>query len=270
MSTPVVALSIAGSDSGAGAGIQADLKTFSALGVFATTALTALTAQNTVGVGAVLPTPTDFVVAQIDAVVDDFDVRAVKTGMLATAATVAAVAELAAAGRLPNLVVDPVMVSSSGDRLVDIEAERLYVERLLPVARVVTPNLHEAEILAGHPISTLADQRHAAEALAELGCEVVVVKGGHAARDTGDDAVDVVVTDGRTIERRAARIITPHNHGSGCSFSAAIAAGLALGHPPLEAVDGAKRFVHRGITGGAGWALGAGRGPLDHFSWQLP
>ncbi len=268
MTTPPVVLAVAGSDSGAGAGVQADMKACAALGVFATTAVTALTAQNTLGVRGLHAAPTSFVLTQVEAVLDDFDVRAVKTGMLASAATVEAVSDLAAAGRLPNLVVDPVMVSSSGDRLLDVEAERLYVDRLLPLARVATPNLHEAGVLLGRQLHTLADQRAAAEDLAGLGIDVMVVKGGHATADTPGEAIDVVVIGGRTLERRAQRVDTRHNHGSGCSFASAVAAGLALGRDPLMAVDDAKRFVHRAIAGGARWTLGAGRGPLDHFGWE--
>jgi hydroxymethylpyrimidine/phosphomethylpyrimidine kinase len=267
--TPPVALTIAGSDSGGGAGIQADLKTFAAIGVFGTSAITALTAQNTVGVRAVHPIPAAFVIAQVEAVLDDMDMRAVKTGMLATAANVAAVADLAEAGRLPNLVVDPVMVSSSGDRLLDPEAERLYVDRLFPVARVVTPNLLEAGVLLDTEIRTLADQRDAAKALAGLGPEVVIVKGGHAVDDDPDDAIDVVVIDGEINELRAPRIGTLNNHGSGCTFASAIAAHLAHDVPrPEYAVDFAKAFVFEAINRAADWRIGAGHGPLDHSSLQ--
>jgi hydroxymethylpyrimidine kinase/phosphomethylpyrimidine kinase len=181
---PPVAMTIAGSDSGGGAGIQADLKTFAALGVFGTSAITALTAQNTVGVRGVHAVPASFVVEQIEAVLDDLPVAAAKTGMLATAEIVQAVAKLAGAGRLPRLVVDPVMVASSGDRLLEPEAERLYVEELLPHASVVTPNLKEAEVLLGRRITTLSEQREAAAALGSLGPATVVVKGGHAVSDT--------------------------------------------------------------------------------------
>ena len=168
---PPIALTIAGSDSGGGAGIQADLKTFAALGVFGTSAITALTAQNTRGVFGVHAVPAAFVLAQVDAVLADLAVAAVKTGMLATADTVKAVADLAADGRLPNLVVDPVMVSSSGDRLLEPAAEQLYRELLLPLATVVTPNLREAEVLLGTRIRTLAEQHAAAEALGALGMD---------------------------------------------------------------------------------------------------
>ena len=264
--TPPVALTIAGSDSSGGAGIQADLKTFAALGVFGTCAITALTAQNTQGVRGVHPVPADFVVAQVDAVLDDLAVTAVKTGMLATAEIVQAVAALAAAGRLPRLVVDPVMVASSGDRLLEPQAERLYVEALLPHAAVFTPNLREAEVLLGTPIRTLAEQREAARALGALGPGIVVVKGGHAVADTAEEAVDVV-WDGRSLhELRAPRIDTGNNHGTGCTFASATAAALAKDSDAREAIQGAKAFVSRAIAAGAAWRIGRGHGPLDHFS----
>ena len=185
--TPPVALTIAGSDSSGGAGIQADLKTFAALGVYGTCAITALTAQNTCGVAGIHVVPADFVVAQIEAVLDDLPVAAVKTGMLATPAIVSAVADLAAAGRLPKLVVDPVMVASSGDRLLEPEAEALYVEALLPHASLLTSNLREAEVLLGTPIRTLAEQREAACALGALGPAIVVIKGGHPVSDRSEE-----------------------------------------------------------------------------------
>jgi hydroxymethylpyrimidine/phosphomethylpyrimidine kinase len=260
-------MTIAGSDSGGGAGIQADLKTFAALGVFGTSAITALTAQNTTGVAGVHPIPPEFVIAQVEAVLSDLPVAAVKTGMLATAPILRAVASLAASGRLPNLVVDPVMVASSGDRLLDADAERAYVELLLPHAVVATPNLREAEVLIGRSITTLDQQRQAAWELAALGPAVVVVKGGHAVTDTPGEAVDVVATGGTLTELRAPRVMTPNNHGSGCSFASAIAAGLARGLPAPDAVQAAKEFVHRAVIGGATWSLGKGHGPLDHFGW---
>ena len=264
---PPVAMTIAGSDSGGGAGIQADLKTFAALGVFGTSAITALTAQNTAGVSGVHSVPPEFVVSQIEMVLDDLPVAAVKTGMLATAPILSAVAELAAAGKLPNLVVDPVMVASSGARLLDLNAERAYVEQLFPNATVVTPNLLEAQVLLGRGITTLAEQRAAAEELAALGPRVVIVKGGHAVTDTPGEAVDIVVTGGAVTELRAPRVPTRNNHGSGCSFASAVAAGLALGMSTLDAVVAAKDFVHRAVTGAATWSLGKGHGPLDHFGW---
>lgn len=269
MTTPVVALTISGSDSGGGAGMQADLKTFAALGVFGTSAITAVTAQNTTAVRSVYAIPTEVVVAQILAVLDDLEVRAVKTGMLVNSEIIGAVAALAAEGRLPNLVVDPVMVSSTGDRLLRADAERSYTEELLPLARVVTPNLWEAGVLIGRELRTLADQRDAAVELVKAGPEVVVVKGGHAVEDAHDTAVDVVATrDGEMRELRASRIATMNNHGSGCSLASAIAVELARGAEPLGAIAQAKDFVHRSITGGAGWQIGEGHGPLDHFNWE--
>lgn len=263
--TPRVALTIAGSDSSGGAGIQADLKTFAALGVFGTCAITALTAQNTQGVRGVHAVPAAFVAAQAEAVLDDLHVDSVKTGMLATAHIVRAVADLAGAGRLPRLVVDPVMVSSSGDRLLEPQAERLYVETLLPHAALVTPNLREAEVLLDASIGTLTEQREAARALGSLGPAAVVVKGGHAVADAAGEAVDVV-WDGRTIyELRAARVDTDNDHGTGCTFASATAAGLARGLGLRESLEAAKAYVWRGVTAGAAWQLGRGHGPLDHF-----
>jgi hydroxymethylpyrimidine/phosphomethylpyrimidine kinase len=260
-------MTIAGSDSGGGAGIQADLKTFAALGVFGTSAITALTAQNTTGVTGVHTVPPEFVLEQISTILDDLPVAAVKTGMLATAPILRAVAGVAAEGRLPKLVVDPVMVSSTGDRLLDLNAERAYMELLLPHALVVTPNLREAEVLLGRKITTLSEQRTAAEELALLGPQVIVVKGGHAVSDTPGEAVDVIAAGGQLTELRAPRISTGNNHGSGCSFASAVAAGLARGLSTLDAVAAAKEFVHRAIAGGAAWSLGKGHGPLDHFGW---
>ena len=266
--TPRVALTIAGSDSGGGAGVQADLKTFAALGVHGASALSALTAQNTRGVRGVHAVPAEFLVAQVEAVLDDLDVRAVKTGMLATTANVLAVAGLAAAGRLPHLVVDPVMVASSGARLLEQAAERAYVEALLPHAAVLTPNLLEAQVLLGSRITSLAEQRAAARALGALGPRVVVVKGGHATADVSDEAVDVVWDGERVSELRAPRVRTANNHGTGCTFASAIAAGLARGQQPAEAVPAAKAYVLRAVQGGAQWQLGGGHGPLDHFGWS--
>ena len=262
--TPPVVLTIAGSDSGGGAGIQADLKTFAALRVFGTSAVTAVTAQNTAEVRAVHPLPVDLVRQQIDAVLDDFHVAAVKTGMLATPEIVELVAELADAGRLPNLVVDPVMVSSSGSRLLSVTAEQLYLDRLLPVAAVFTPNLFEAGVLLGRQVRTPAEQVDAARELAGRTSGVVVVKGGHGE----GDAVDAACHRDVCIELRASRIGTTNNHGSGCSFASATAALLAKDFATPDALHHAKKFVHRAIEGGARWDLGSGHGPLDHFHWE--
>ncbi|HET6794877.1 MAG TPA: bifunctional hydroxymethylpyrimidine kinase/phosphomethylpyrimidine kinase [Acidimicrobiales bacterium] len=261
---PRVALTIAGSDSGGGAGIQADLKAFAANGVFGTTAVTAVTAQNTRAVEGVVALDADFVEAQISAVVSDLRVAAVKTGMLASAATVAMVARRAAAGDLPNLVVDPVMVASTGRRLVDEEAARVYLEELVPRAVLVTPTLGEAGLLVGRPVETVDDMRVAADQLWRRGARYVLVKGGH----LGGPAVDVLF-DGRDhVELSAPRVETANVHGTGCTLSATAAAQLALGRDVPEAVAAAKRYVTSAIEGAAHWRLGAGHGPLDHFGWS--
>jgi hydroxymethylpyrimidine/phosphomethylpyrimidine kinase len=263
--SPTVALTIAGSDSGGGAGIQTDLVTFASLGVHGTSAITALTAQNTQVVASVHVPPVEFLLAQLEAVLGDLPVAAVKTGMLATEAVVRAVADLAAAGRLPNLVVDPVLVSSTGARLLDPGAEDAYLTALLPEAVVATPNTREASTLLGEPVVTVADARTAARRIAELGPRWVVVKGGHlTADDAGGDAVDVVhdTATGETTELRLPRVATRNDHGTGCTFAAATTAMLARGAPVPAALDAAKRFVHAGLTASAGWTLGGGHGPV--------
>ncbi|MBM0228696.1 MULTISPECIES: bifunctional hydroxymethylpyrimidine kinase/phosphomethylpyrimidine kinase [Micromonospora] len=260
--TPTTVLTIAGSDSGGGAGIQADLKVFAALGAYGTSVITAVTAQNTRGVDAVLPLPPRTVIDQLDSVLGDFDVRAVKTGMLGTPAVAEVVADAARSGRLPRLVVDPVLVATSGHRLGVVEA----VERLLPYAEVATPNCAEAAALTGRPVTTVEEMVAAAEALAAGGPAHVVVTGGDV--DAAGESVDVLVGGGVTTLLRAPRVATRHNHGTGCSFSAAVAVRLAAGDPVPVAVAAAKEYVTRALTGGRGWELGAGRGPLDHFGWS--
>jgi len=267
--TPPVALTIAGSDSGGGAGIQTDLVTFAAHGVHGASAITALTAQNTVGVDGVHVPPVAFLQAQLDAVLDDLPVAAVKTGMLATEEVVRAVAGVAADGRLPNLVVDPVLVSSTGARLLDPGAERAYVDALFPHALVVTPNTREASTLVGGTVATAADAVAAAHEIGRLGPAWVVVKGGHQVDQPGGesasaDAVDVVVetATGAVTELRAPRVATRNDHGTGCTFAATTAALLARGVPVPEALAGAKRFVHAGLVASAGWRLGSGHGPV--------
>jgi hydroxymethylpyrimidine/phosphomethylpyrimidine kinase len=267
--TPAVALTIAGSDSGGGAGIQADLVTFAALGVHGTSAVTALTAQNTLAVSGVHVPPVEFLRAQLDAVLADLPVAAVKTGMLATEEVVLAVAEYAAAGRLPNLVVDPVLVSSTGARLLDPGAETAYREALFPEALVVTPNTREAQALLGTGVESLDDARQAARKLAEWGPQWVVIKGGHLVADGG--ACDVVIesASGDASELCLPRIDTRNDHGTGCSFGAATAAGLARGMAVPEALRAAKRFVHEGLERSAGWALGSGHGPVGKLgAWS--
>ena len=257
------ALTIAGSDSGCGAGIQADLKTFAAHAVFGTSAITAVTAQNTRGVVAVHVLPVAMVRSQIDAVVTDLRPDAVKIGMLATEATIAEVARAIDAHSLANVVLDPVMVAKGGDRLLDRDAEQAYVERLFPLATIVTPNLEEAEALLRHPVRTLEDMRAAAQEMHARGVRAVVIKGGH----LPGDAVDVFFDGTRMEELRAARIDTANTHGTGCTLSAAIAARLATGDPLLDAVRGAKDYLTEAIRGS--YAVGRGHGPVGHFhSWR--
>jgi len=254
-----VALTIAGSDSGGGAGIQADLRTFAAHGLHGASAVTAVTAQNTVAVVEYAALEPRLVVAQIDAVASDMPVAAVKTGMLASRPIVEAVAEAVARWRLPHLVVDPVMVAKSGGRLLDPAAEAAYRERLFPLAEVVTPNLAEAEALLQRPVRSLESMAQAARDLHALGPRAVLVKGGHLEGDPVD-----VFFDGRRLEElRAARIDTRHTHGTGCTLSAAIAARLALGADALEAARGAKAYLTEAIRGA--YALGRGAGPVDHL-----
>ena len=251
-------LTIAGSDSGGGAGIQADLKTFAAHGVFGTSVITALTAQNTVGVRAISAVDPGFVQAQLEAVLDDLPVAAVKTGMLATPETVALVARQA--HRLPNLVVDPVLVASSGDRLFTADAERAYLDLLFPHAAVVTPNLREASVLLGRDVLDAEDAAKAAEDLAAYGPRCVVVKGGHLRGSA--EAVDAVWYDGHTSLLTAPWISTSNNHGTGCTFAAATASLLATGASLPDALAGAKSYVHSALVRSAHWSLGAGHGPL--------
>jgi hydroxymethylpyrimidine/phosphomethylpyrimidine kinase len=257
-------MTIAGSDSGGGAGIQADLKTFAAHGVFGTSVVTALTAQNTAEVRGVEVIDPTFVDLQIEAVLSDLPVAAVKTGMLASSATVAAVARWAVELRLPNLVVDPVLVASTGRPLFDEEGVAAYIQLLLPHALVITPNTFEAALLTDAPVDDLDDMVRAAQRLAETGAHAVVVKGGHLG---GDHAPDVVVLEGALHLLDGPRVTTRNDHGTGCTLSAAIAALLALGSQPLDAITRAKAFVTSALQGAAGWHLGAGHGPLDHFGW---
>jgi len=257
--TPV-ALTIAGSDSGGGAGIQADLKTFHAFGVFGTCALTAVTAQNTLGVTAVHSIPLEVVAAQIDAVATDLRPTAVKTGMLATSALVTTVADALRSHGLDRYVLDPVMVATSGDRLLDADAEGSLGKELLPLAAVVTPNLHEARILTGIDVRSLDDMRQAAQALVELGAGAALVKGGH----LEGDAVDLLWDGSEERVWRKPRIETRHTHGTGCTLSAALAAGLARGVPVPAAAERAVRWVARAIATAPG--LGQGHGPVNHFA----
>lgn len=254
------ALTIAGSDSGGGAGIQADLKTFAALGVYGTSAITALTAQNTTGVAGVHVVPAEFVTQQIETVTTDLGCDAVKTGMLASAAIVEAVAASVEALELPNLVVDPVMIAKSGDRLLDADAVHALRTTLLRHARVVTPNVPEAEVLADMPIRSMQDMREAARRIMRHRPAAVIVKGGHM---EGQTATDVLFDGDRFLELSEPRIEGRHTHGTGCTFSAALAAHLALGRSLEDAARGAKAFVTAAMRHGVD--LGQGHQPLDHF-----
>ncbi len=255
-----ICLTIAGTDSGGGAGIAADLATFAAHGCHGTLAVTCVTAQSTLRVAAVHPVPPGIVAAQIDAVLEDLPADAVKTGMLFDAGIIEAVADRLAAHGAAHLVVDPVMVASTGARLLEASAVALLRDRLLPLAEVVTPNLPETEALAGGPVATEADRLEAARRILELGPRFVVVKGGHGE----GPAVDLVVgRDGTTERLEAPRLETRATHGTGCTFSAALAAGLARGRPVAEAAAEAKAYVHRAME--TAFPLGGGPGPLNHF-----
>ena len=261
MST-ATALTIAGSDSGGGAGIQADLKTFGALGVFGTSAITAITAQNTTGVRGVEMVSPPLVIAQIVAVLEDIGAGAIKTGMLGTPEVVEAVAGVLRERRIGPLVVDPVMIAKSLDRLLSEDAVAVMVRELLPLAAVVTPNAPEAEALTGRPVRTADDAREAARRLHDLGPRAVIVKGGHL---NTPDVVDLLF-DGRDFhEARGPRHATRHTHGTGCTFAAAIAAHLALGHALPEAFRLSRAYLDGAIRHAPG--LGKGAGPVDHF-WR--
>jgi len=279
------ALTIAGSDSGGGAGIQADLKTFAALGVYGASAITAITVQNTIGVDAIAPLSADLVTAQIEAIAGDLSVQATKVGMLATAAIVEAVAAAIESLDLPLVVVDPVMVSSTGHRLLDADAVQALCTELLPLARVVTPNVPEAEALSGRRIRTAADARDAALRIQEMGPRAVIITGGHApatmragdetdrhpaasgwrSRDHGD-VVDLLLDGGDWHEFAVERIDAPPLHGTGCTFASAVAAGLALDRTLDEAARRAQQFVAEAIRHAV--PVGRGRLPLNHL-WAL-
>ncbi|MCV0397308.1 MAG: bifunctional hydroxymethylpyrimidine kinase/phosphomethylpyrimidine kinase [Rhizobiaceae bacterium] len=260
---PAIAMTIAGSDSGGGAGIQADLKTFSALGVYGASAITAITAQNTLGVDAVENITPEMVRAQIRAVLSDLDVRGIKIGMVSRTATIEAVAAtLDEFGR--KAVLDPVMVATSGDRLLEPDAVLALQALLLPQALVVTPNLPEAALLAGamHIAEDEKEMLHQAERILARGAGAVLVKGGHA---SGRESTDLFF-DGEHVHRLPApRIKTDNDHGTGCTLSAAIAANLALGLPLRVAVEAAKRYLHEALSAGQHMRIGNGHGPVHHF-----
>ncbi|HEY6832878.1 MAG TPA: bifunctional hydroxymethylpyrimidine kinase/phosphomethylpyrimidine kinase [Pseudolabrys sp.] len=258
-----IALTIAGSDSGGGAGIQADLKTFAALGVYGASVITALTAQNTRGVTGIHDVPADFITAQIDAVFSDLAVNAVKIGMLSQVAAIDAAAGGLARHHATNIVLDPVMVATSGDRLLANEAIEALRTKLMPRAMVVTPNLPEAAALLDRPLARdEAEMESQARALLAFGAQTVLIKGGHG---TSEESVDLIV-DANSVTRLAAkRIVTKNTHGTGCTLSSAIAAGLAKGLTLHDAVGQAKDYVTAAIAAADALQVGHGHGPLHHF-----
>ena len=263
MVTIPIALTIAGSDSSGGAGIQADLKTFAALGVFGASAITALTAQNTRGVRGIHAVPAEFVTAQIDAVFSDLDVKAVKIGMVAQLATIDAIAASLMRWSPGHVVLDPVLVATSGDRLLALEAVERLRTGLIPLASLITPNLPEAAALLDEEIATdeAAIERQGQQLLA-LGCPAVLIKGGHG---RGSESIDYLVTGNGTLALPAPRIATKNTHGTGCSLSSAIAAGLAKGEDLESAVRHAKAFITAAIAAADRLGVGQGHGPVHHF-----
>jgi len=265
-----IALTIAGSDSSGGAGIQADLKTFSALGVYGASVITALTAQNTRGVDGVLPIPADFVAQQLTSVLGDLDVRAIKTGMLSSTAIIAAIVATLDAADAQPVIVDPVMVATSGDRLIDEEAIAAIRDTLMPRAMLITPNLAETAVLTGEAEAASRDEmERQGQALIGRGARAVLVKGGHV---EDAEACDVLLQpDVAPMWFTEARIDTPHTHGTGCTLSAAIAAGLATGSDLPSAIADAKRFLTQALEKGRSLGVGRGNGPVDHlWAWHPP
>ena len=262
MTTPV-ALTIAGSDSSGGAGIQADLKTFAALGVYGASAITALTAQNTKGVTGIHAVPATFVTAQIDAVFSDLDVAAVKIGMVAQAASIDAIAAALARWKPRHVVLDPVMVATSGDRLLAAEAVTALRAKLMPLASVITPNLPEAAALLEEPIArSEAEIESQGRRLLSLGCRAVLIKGGHG---EGAESTDYLVAADTTLALAAPRVATRNTHGTGCSLSSAVAAGLAKGEDLATAVRNAKGWISAAIGSADRFSVGHGHGPIHHF-----
>jgi len=263
MSAPPVVLAVAGSDPSGGAGIQADLKTATTLGTYGAAAITSLTAQNTTGVSGIYPIPADFVARQYRSVVTDLDVRALKIGMLGTSDVVAALAESMREYPVPHVVLDPVMVAASGDRLVPNDVISAIRDQLLPLATMVTPNLAETAVLLDEPTPETVDQMmRAARRLLGFGSQTALVKGGHLHRG---DSIDVLADETGAREFTAERVDTPNTHGTGCTLSSAIAAYLALGRDIPASVEGAKEYIGAALRSAAGWRLGAGSGPVDHL-----
>ncbi len=252
-------LTIAGSDSGGGAGIQADLKTFHAFGCYGMSVLTALTAQNTMGVHGVHDLPPEFIEMQLQAVVSDIGVDAAKTGMLSNAEIIHVLSRNIRKLQIPNLVVDPVMRAKGGDSLLRDDAQQALIEEIVPLAEVITPNLPEAEVLCGRSVQTIDDMKEAALIIHQKGAKNVLVKGGH----RKEDAMDILYDGNEYTEYFAERIPSKNTHGTGCTYSAAIAANLAVGKKVKEAVLLAKKFITLAIQDS--FNLGHGIGPLNHF-----
>jgi len=261
-------LTIAGSDSGGGAGIQADLKTFSALGCYGMSAITALTAQNTTGVRAIHAIPPQMLRDQIDAVIEDIGVDAVKIGMLHAPEIVQVVADAIDRHQLRQVVLDPVMIATSGAVLIENEAVQALVQQLFPRVQLITPNLDEAGFLVGQTLKNEADMEAAADQLLGLGARAVLIKGGHL---IGDTVADLFVNSlGQKWWLRAPRIHSPNTHGTGCTLSSAIAAHLALGDPIEQAIEKSHAYIRQALQAGAHVRTGAGSGPLNHISAPVP
>lgn len=256
------ALTIAGSDSGGGAGVQADLKTFAAFGVYGMSAITAITAQNTAGVQGIFELPVEIITEQIKSIMSDIGTDAAKTGMLSSPEIVKAVANSITEFKISNIVVDPVMVAKSGDALLSENARKVVKEILLPLATVITPNLFEAEAILGQSIKTVDEMKSAAAELRKFGCKWVVVKGGHLTG--GKEAIDVVYNGSDFYLLSSTFIQTRNTHGTGCTFSSAIAAGLAKGSEPLAAIQRAKEYITKAIE--SSLAIGSGHGPTNHLA----
>ena len=259
-SSQIRALTIAGSDSGAGAGIQADLKTFASLGVYGLSVVTAVTAQNTVEVAAIAEVPEEVVIAQIDTVLEDIGAHAIKTGMMSGIAIIQNAADRLEAWGIPHLVVDPVMVSKSGAPLLQPDAVNAFKKDLLPLATVITPNIPEAEVLANKKIASPDDAQEAARAIAALGPGVVIIKGGH----MEGPAVDLVFADGQFTPMEGERIDTKNTHGTGCTYSAAMTGFLAMGIETMESIRLAKRYIENALR--QSYAIGEGHSPVNHFA----
>jgi hydroxymethylpyrimidine/phosphomethylpyrimidine kinase len=257
-------LTIAGSDSGGGAGIQADLKTFQELGAFGMSAITAVTAQNTLGVQGVYPLGVNAIKQQIESVSEDLKPDAIKTGMLFSSEIIKEVANQINKYDLKNLVVDPVMVAKGGAPLLQQEAVIAVTQFLIPLATVVTPNIPEAEVLTNRTIDGIEDRKAAARTIYEMGAKYVVIKGGH--DESSEKIVDIVFDGKEFTYLENNKIVTPHTHGTGCTFSAAIAAELAKGRDVMEAINIAKKFIHSAIE--AGLNIGSGHGPTNHWAYQ--